>query len=93
MLAVGGWAGVCGYRGALWSRGGYSTAFVGNAWRLPEGVAADVHGACERMVAWGRLGSSSGGAGYGGARRRSSGSHRPSGELGGGESEASMWSF
>jgi len=41
-------------------------AFVG-WWRLPEGATADVHGACERMVAWGRLGSSSGGAVYGGA--------------------------
>ena len=59
--------GVCGRLGARWSRGGYSTAFVGNAWRLPEGAAADDHGAFERMVAWGRLGSSSGGAGYGGA--------------------------
>ncbi len=42
-------------------------AFVGNAWRFPEGAAADVHVAFERMVAWGRLGSSSDGAGYGGA--------------------------
>jgi len=30
-------------------------------------AAVDDHGAFERMVAWGRLGSSSGGAGYGGA--------------------------
>ena len=67
MLAVGGWAGVRGYRGARWSRRGYNAAFVGNACRFPEGAAADVHVAFERMVAWGRLGWSSGGAGYGGA--------------------------
>ncbi len=57
MLAVGGLAGVSGYRGARWSRGGYNAAFVGNAGRFPEGAAADVHVAFERMVAWGRLGS------------------------------------
>jgi len=34
---------------------------------LPEGAAADVHVAFERIVAWGRLGSVSGGVGYGGA--------------------------
>ena len=58
-------------------------AFIGNAWRFPEGAAADVHGACEALRANGGLGP---------ARlveRRSrlwrrSGSRRPTGELGGG---------
>lgn len=68
MLAVGCGAGVNGWRGAETRRGGHSTAFVENAWRLPDCAVADAQGAFERQRGSGvRLGSSSDGAGYGGA--------------------------
>jgi len=51
-VAVGGWAGVSRYRGAESSCGRHSAAFVGHAWRHPEGaegVAADECWACQGL--------------------------------------------
>jgi len=46
------WVWACKYLGAQSSCGRHNTAFVENAFMLPEGAAADVHVAFERMVAW-----------------------------------------
>ena len=60
-------AGTVGLNGAAEGTAWPSSEMRGGFRRAPPQTSTGLARACERMVAWGRLGSSSGGAGYGGA--------------------------